>query len=1020
MKRIELDIRLLGNLEVCRRGRPILLPRSRKTRALLGYLVATKRPHSRRELCDLLYEGSSDPRAGLRWSLSKLRSLLEEDGERRIVTAQEQVSFERHGAIVDIAFVRNVAAHGWEQATTETLREAVSRFRGGFLEGLDLSGCYGFDAWRTSEREAAHRLRETILCVLIDRLHDRPDEALPYARDRLLVNPLSEDAHIDFIRLLAAMGRREKALEQYDRCHRMLEVEFNARPSHEMENLRRSLTGAKATPSSSSRKPARAASNFAPLAGRRKERAVLKEFANQGESGDTGEVLLLTGAPGIGKTRLLQELGSLIGSAGGTALTGCAFDVERIRPYTAWIDALRAIDADRIPHALRTELAPLLPELGTVSASATDRNRLFNAVLHLLERLAAEKPPVFVLLDDLHWFDEASAALTHYIARTTTASSVRMACAARSGELEENAATRRLVYTFRREHRLRELDLAPLNMSDTVELAQKIDRNIDADRIFTESGGNPLFALEVARALRQGKGARSETLDGLLNERLDRLDPQAREILSLVAALGRGCTVDFLSQLIEMSQREIVSAIETLERHEFLQMTASGSYDFTHDLVRRAAYRNISPPRRRLNHHEIARRIAGTGDLVEANAGEVAHHAALGGDLELAARACLAGGRHGLRVCAYEETTALAERGLAHAAELSASARIPLHLELLALYVHPDMAHFCPPDLNERLRQVTGEARRAGDRALVRRGFQLLGWLYYHQGDFQGALKASSEAQEAGREADPATVVHAIAATAHCYCLLERNLDRAAKLAREAQSLAREFDVNIEGFELAMALGMLHQHSGDIDQAFHLAEEAYQRSRHNPLPWARTHCLSRLIMIELERDRAAEALSWCRDLRAMTANMEEGSEAPFAATLEALARLAMEEKGVEPELDEALERLRQADSKWMLAYVQNEAATHNIAAGKYGQARRRATDALAAAEAVNYRSEAALARATLILANLRANESSNSASNPKAAVAELARARGLSARARRAVRQTKAELAGQASSKTRT
>ena len=247
MKGNGLYIRLLGTLEVRCGNRTLPLPRSKKTRALLGYLVATERLHSRQVLCDLLYESSADPRSGLRWSLSKLRSLLENDGAARVVALRDRTGFEPHGATVDLAVVRKLAAPDPKKAATEKLAKAAALFRGEFLEGLDLPPCYGFETWRTTEREAAHRLHETILRVLIDRLRDQPEKALPYARDRLLGDPLSEEAHIDFVRVLAAMGRKEEALEQYERCRHMLETEFNARPSAEMEALRRSLSGVRAT-----------------------------------------------------------------------------------------------------------------------------------------------------------------------------------------------------------------------------------------------------------------------------------------------------------------------------------------------------------------------------------------------------------------------------------------------------------------------------------------------------------------------------------------------------------------------------------------------------------------------------------------------------------------------------------------------------------------------------------------------------------------------------------------------------
>ena len=91
--RPDLQIHLLGDLKLLSRGRALVLPPSKKTRALLAFLVATGRPHLRESLCDLLWEGPDDPRGALRWSLAKLRPLL--DGERttRLVTDRERVAF---------------------------------------------------------------------------------------------------------------------------------------------------------------------------------------------------------------------------------------------------------------------------------------------------------------------------------------------------------------------------------------------------------------------------------------------------------------------------------------------------------------------------------------------------------------------------------------------------------------------------------------------------------------------------------------------------------------------------------------------------------------------------------------------------------------------------------------------------------------------------------------------------------------------------------------------------------------
>src|SRR5258708_35773948 len=98
-----LSVRLLGEIALVRDGVPLALPPSKKTRALLAYLVATASPQSRQRLCDLLWDGPDDPRAALRWSLTKLRSLVDDRGAVRLVTDREHVRFAALGARVDLS-----------------------------------------------------------------------------------------------------------------------------------------------------------------------------------------------------------------------------------------------------------------------------------------------------------------------------------------------------------------------------------------------------------------------------------------------------------------------------------------------------------------------------------------------------------------------------------------------------------------------------------------------------------------------------------------------------------------------------------------------------------------------------------------------------------------------------------------------------------------------------------------------------------------------------------------------------
>src|SRR4051794_18889496 len=117
-----LKIRLLGDLALRRGDEPVALPPSRKTRALLGYLVATGRPQRRERLCPLLWELPDDPRGALRWSLSKLRGLLDDPGgATRILADRDSVAFTAAGAVCDLDGLRGLAGSALTAASTEQL-----------------------------------------------------------------------------------------------------------------------------------------------------------------------------------------------------------------------------------------------------------------------------------------------------------------------------------------------------------------------------------------------------------------------------------------------------------------------------------------------------------------------------------------------------------------------------------------------------------------------------------------------------------------------------------------------------------------------------------------------------------------------------------------------------------------------------------------------------------------------------------------------------------------------------------
>jgi pimeloyl-ACP methyl ester carboxylesterase/DNA-binding SARP family transcriptional activator len=248
-----LTLRFLGEMEVVREGRPLALPRSRKTRALLAYLALSGRSHRRARLCEMFWDVTDDPRGALRWSLSKIRGLVDEPELGRLRSDRDAIWFDDAGARVDLTWARAQIARGPESLPSEGLAEVARTFRGDLLEGLHLTEFSDFHAWCVAEREDARGLHGRVLRVLLDRLVDAPENALEHARALARLAPADEAARASLVRLLAATGRREEAEQQHDDGVRAI-AESGAVPTGELaatwRRLRRApgRTAADATP----------------------------------------------------------------------------------------------------------------------------------------------------------------------------------------------------------------------------------------------------------------------------------------------------------------------------------------------------------------------------------------------------------------------------------------------------------------------------------------------------------------------------------------------------------------------------------------------------------------------------------------------------------------------------------------------------------------------------------------------------------------------------------------------------
>jgi len=200
----KVEIRVLGGLSVSRGGAETPLPPSRKTRALVAYLAVVERPQRRERLCEMFWDIPDDPRAALRWSLSRLRHAVGDALE----TSRDTVALRREAIAVDHDRLRKALSADLSTIDIEELEAVAGLFRGPFLDDLSLPRCPDFEAWRTAHANEAELGQIRILRVLVDRLADDPARALVHARALELMNP-GDSALAAEVKELSAKSRRD-------------------------------------------------------------------------------------------------------------------------------------------------------------------------------------------------------------------------------------------------------------------------------------------------------------------------------------------------------------------------------------------------------------------------------------------------------------------------------------------------------------------------------------------------------------------------------------------------------------------------------------------------------------------------------------------------------------------------------------------------------------------------------------------------------------------------------------------
>ena len=953
-------------------GVKLALPQSKKTRALLGYLLLTGQEHRRERLCSLLWDVVDDPRAALRWSLSKLRELVDAPTRKRLCSDREHVSLDRTGLYVDALEVPRLVGASVQNAAPQALAAARALFRGELLEGIDMADFHGFSAWLLAERTRFRELHRRVLHELIEQSGGHPERLLPLIRELVHIDPGDEAARAKLLEVLHATGAIGEAHEQARANQRLMAPVASAQPTQRTAHTAELAPQPRvdASVEAHAREPSNHRSADAALVGRELELAAVQAWLHTPRAGL--KAWLFEGEAGMGKSRLLRECERLAERAGARAVRVRVPDARPGWPYAA-LQALLA----QLEQSGNGPLEQLVEATGAPPPSAAGtREELLQAVQAVVERAVKAHAPLVLLLDDVHHLDDASVELLHFCALNLRTLPIAFVLSARGGELHDRPSIARTLRALRREHLLDQLQLSALTLEQTQALLAPGVSAEDLQQLFEQSGGNPLFALLLREHRASEKLPR--TIAQLVQDRVAGLPAEQADVLRWAAVLGAMFRMDLLRPLVGLDDEVYVEALEGLERHGWLSLRGDDHARFVHQIVQRALYDQLSEPRKRLMHSKVAQLLA-AGAAQPASQGStlelaalLAHHAVAAGDRALAVRACLAAGRRCLRVYAHADAYSLARRGLSQAQHLPDPDQTCLSLELLQMQLHARWPE--PPDeLLAELVRLTERALDLGAAGHAHLGFHLRAYIKWQAGDPADALRYSREVERISRMTAPHERAEALADSARCLAQLERDLSDAEAFVNEAELLA---DPEQPPAGLPLARGILTLLRGDNAQAEAELERARQISARSGNRLEEFYALEFIVYLELARERYPAALALCADLTNAAERLRDGSELAFARATEALVRVLA---GVDASLD-AFETqyaaLAAQDAKQRCAFLSAEAAHYRMARGEIAAALSDAQRALELAVGVDRPTECALALSVIVRAELASHSPS--------------------------------------------
>jgi predicted ATPase len=369
-----------------------------------------------------------------------------------------------------------------------------------------------------------------------------------------------------------------------------------------------------------------------PIVAREEEVSRLLSLLDEVVRGE-GRLVMLAGEPGVGKTRLAQEVTVGGRARGFQVASGRCYEPERSVPYYPFLEVLTVL-SEGVPAGLRAEaprrwpyLERLLPDRprevsGSEMGAQDVQQRLFWAVSGFLQA-AAESAPVAVLLDDLHWADESSLRLLQHVARQTRGSRVLLVGTYRDVEVGRQNPLERLLRDLHRDGMLEEMTVRRLEEEGTGALAAAVLGTTEvpgelAQLVHAHTDGHPFFTQEVMRALvergdvflRDGNWDRwamedievPQSVRSAIGERVSRLSDQTQTVLHEASVLGQAFGFEELWRMGKRSEEEVEEALEEVLTAMLIRVSGRDEYSFNHALTQQTLYAELTPRRRRRLH----------------------------------------------------------------------------------------------------------------------------------------------------------------------------------------------------------------------------------------------------------------------------------------------------------------------------------------------------------------------------------------------------------------------------------